>query len=290
MRVQVEEYEILATRNAETKPVTRDLLTYAAKAADLSGVDLVLTHQPENWKGPAEDLSGALSSSIQDTGRMKPVLVSANVTWMAGEPFRLKLPRTAGIGGVTAQLSGQGTRKPVPVAMAEAIVFEFVPPDGRQERVVRELFDFMGKARRATQKHPATEEVRNRTEGKNAVEVAANIYSMLVTTDRIDPSHLSAVALGQPPETDMPSGVRVALRRLNIALVTTSNGLFTRLTHPTGRRFVSTPTLPGCRLLTSRPSPGTGGWRLICDTTTSMPCCSGNQSRTTSFSLGSSGA
>jgi hypothetical protein len=187
--------DYIATGNAETKPVTRDLLTYAAKAADLSGVDLVLTHQPENWKGPAEDLSGALSSSIQDTGRVKPVLVSANITWLAGEPFRLKLPRTAGIGGVTAQLGGQGTRKPVPVAMAEAIVFEFVAPDGRQERVVRELFDFMGKARRVSQKHLATEEVRNRTEGKNTVEVAANIYSMLVTTGRLDPSHLSAVAL-----------------------------------------------------------------------------------------------
>ena len=82
IRVRVEEY-------FEGNPTTRDVLTFATRAADLSGVDIFLSHQPENWKGPAGDLGGAIGSAIEDTGRVQPVLIAGDQI-IVGEAFQQK--------------------------------------------------------------------------------------------------------------------------------------------------------------------------------------------------------
>src|SRR5207245_7837881 len=96
-------------------PSSREILSYAARAADHSGVDLGLGHQPENWKGPVTSLRSALSSAIEDTGRVKPVFVIGGNDWIAGEPFRQRRPTGAGVGGIQDLLAGAGTRNPVPI-------------------------------------------------------------------------------------------------------------------------------------------------------------------------------
>ena len=52
IRVRVEEHAILLTGQDESRPSSREVLRYSARAADLAGPDLVLVHQPENWTGP----------------------------------------------------------------------------------------------------------------------------------------------------------------------------------------------------------------------------------------------
>ena len=120
VRIRLEEY-------TGDQPSSREILTYTAKAADLSGVDIVLSHQPENWKGPASSLASALASAIGNTGRVKPVLIIGAQTVM-GEAFRQKPPTGAGIGGIKDLLGGAGTRNPVPIATAAIIEFEFDLP------------------------------------------------------------------------------------------------------------------------------------------------------------------
>src|SRR5207248_11039486 len=58
LRVRLEESAIYLKGNEVAKPDKRVILTYKTRAMDLSGVDVMLTHQPENWKGPARDVQG----------------------------------------------------------------------------------------------------------------------------------------------------------------------------------------------------------------------------------------
>ena len=91
------------------RPATREALTYEARAADLSGVDLVLSHQPENWRGPAKSVQAALAAAIADTGRIRPVLETQDKSFVKGEPFRIAPPSSKGMGGIST-LSGVKAR------------------------------------------------------------------------------------------------------------------------------------------------------------------------------------
>src|SRR5687768_18346026 len=107
MRLRLEEYT-----GADVS--TRDVLRFEAPATDLAGVDLVLAHRPENWKGPAASLESAMQSAIESTGRVKPVLVIGERCEL-GEPFATAPPPQAGLGGVNAMLRGEGTRRAAPI-------------------------------------------------------------------------------------------------------------------------------------------------------------------------------
>jgi hypothetical protein len=232
IRVRLEEYSVLSTGNAEGKPSSREILTYTTKAAELSGVDIILSHQPENWQGPATSLSSALASAIGNTGRVKPVLIIGAQSVM-GEAFRQKPPTGAGIGSMKDLLSGAGTRDPVPIATAETIEFEFVYPGGRKEIVAREIFDMVGKARRRPPvKNLSADEVRARTGAKTAFDVALNIYDLYFTTGRLEAAHLMGV-VDKPPgaKSETPS-VRTGLRRINIAFASASDVLLPRVGKP----------------------------------------------------------
>ncbi|MDZ4339462.1 MAG: transglutaminase domain-containing protein [candidate division NC10 bacterium] len=228
IRIRLEEYAIMVTGDAQVKPASRDILTYTAKAADLSGIDLVLSHQPENWKGPVTGLQEAIASAITSTGRVKPVLLVGDQP-ITGEAFRQKPPTGAGIGSITDLLGGAGTRKPVPVATSEWLEFEFIAPDGRKEAVVREIFDLVGKARRAAGRGLSADEVRKRTGEGTVFDVTEGMYSLFFATGRIDMAHLSKV-VGDPAQ---PTGdaveLRQGLRRLSMTFTIVSNGLLTRV-------------------------------------------------------------
>ena len=70
----------------------RVILKHSVRAAELSGKDLLLTHQPEKWTGPQKGISGAVATAIQENGMVKPVLVFGDKQWKAGAPFRLRPP------------------------------------------------------------------------------------------------------------------------------------------------------------------------------------------------------
>ena len=53
----------------------RPVLSFEARAADLSGRDAVLVHVPENWEGPSASIKQAMAAAIQNRGRVRPILI-----------------------------------------------------------------------------------------------------------------------------------------------------------------------------------------------------------------------
>lgn len=217
IRLQLEEY----TGDIRS---SRDILSYTGRASDLSGVDLMLAHQPENWKGPATSLQSALSSAIQSTSRVKPVLVIGRKNWVVGEPFRQKSPTGQGIGGIGDLLSGAGTRNPVPIATAESLQFDFSYPGGSKVSIEREIFDVVGSGRRATNKNLTGSEIGDRTAHTGAFDVIEHFYVLFFTTGRLDPSQLRGVA-EERLKNGKPLDLSTAMQRINLSLVAISDGL-----------------------------------------------------------------
>jgi hypothetical protein len=213
------------------KPVSREILSFASKAADLSGRDVVFTHQPENWKGPARDLNSALSGAITNTGRIKPVLLVGPQTVVTGMPFYYRFPPDTGVGGVGGLLGGLGTRTPVPIATMESVEFEFASPSGKREAVIREIFDRVGPARRAADKHLNADEIRRQLAIKEAA--TRGIFSFFFTTGRIDMAQLRGVAEEKPrkesSKKDKTINIRQLLQAVNVSFVAISDGLMGRL-------------------------------------------------------------
>ncbi|MFQ5773029.1 MAG: hypothetical protein ACE5GS_00780 [Kiloniellaceae bacterium] len=216
IRVRLEEY--IGDRSSE-----RVILRRSAKAAELSGRDLALVHMPEHWKGPASSLQDAISTALEDTGRVKPILLVGNEKSEVGKPFRQRPPGQGGLGSIKDILSGAGMRKDVPIATAEWIEFDFVYPDGRKETVIREIFDRVGQARRARGLKLTAIEVRARAETVDALDVTSVVYDLFFTTGPMAAVHLPN-ADGEPAATgDESQDVLAALRQFNIGFVTASD-------------------------------------------------------------------
>lgn len=220
IRIRVEEH-------TGATPSERNTLTFTARAADVAGVDVVLYFQPENWPGPVSSIARAIASAVSDTGRVKAVLTIGKQTVM-GEPFRQKL-KTTGIGGVGPLLGGEGTRKAVAIATAAALEVDFTAPGGERETAVREIFDLVGKARRAAGQTLTAEEVQSRTQADSAPDVTQSVYSLSFTTGRIDAGHFAGVAENPPPAEDAPLDIIELLRRVNVTFVASSDRLLNRL-------------------------------------------------------------
>jgi len=231
--IRLEEYPVYLKGDQATKPQTRVILSYKTKTMNLSGVDLVLTHQPENWNGPAQELKSALASAITNTGRIKPVLVIAQDKTQAGVPFRPNLSTGKGIGGIGGLLGGEGARKPISIATAESLHFDFIYPGGRKETVIRELYDLTGPARRAANESLTSEQVRTRTADKEGLDVALNgAYDLFFTTGRIDAAHFAGVVAEKKPDAKEPVDLRSVLRRVNLSFTAASDLLFQRWRQP----------------------------------------------------------
>ncbi len=205
---------------------TRQLLAHTANAADLSGREVVLAHFPEEWAGPVASLEDAMSAAIQRTGQIKPVLIIGEQVVM-GELFRQKPP--TGLGGISTMLSGEGTRKPLNLAVAGTLEVEFTGPDGQSEKVRRVLFDTVGTAARRAAKAPTADEVRTRAE--QSPDILENVYSLFFTTGRLDVEHLRGIAEESAPP-DEPADVLLALRRLNIVYAALSDAFLPRASRP----------------------------------------------------------
>ena len=250
LRVEIEE-------QTGDRASRRVLLRHTARAADLSGVDLVLVHRPEAWSGPLRSYQEGLASGIASTGRIKPVLLTGAATWTAGAAFFARPPKTTGMEGLGTLLRGTGTRNAATIATLETVEVDFLDPQGRRETATREIFDLTGPARRATNRPLTADELNQRSEDR-ARDLNTDAYSLLVLTGAIDPSHTaSSVADSAPPEP------RAALRRLGVAFAVVSDGLLSRLERPDRNIVRFYPDSP--RLLIVEATQRAGRQRLALD-------------------------
>ncbi len=242
IRVRLEEY-------AADKPATGVILTHGAKAADLSGKDVILIHQPENWTGPATSLESAIASAIANTGRVKPILIVGDEFFAGKRSFRTKPPASVGggLGSIGDMLSGAGTRRAVPIATAETIEVDFISPGGRKETVTREIYDLVGKARRVAGKSLSADEVKKPTEAADAPQVVNSTFGLFLTTGGIDVGHLPTRVQGGSP--DEPADMRAVLRQMNIAFTTISDGFLKRLGEPQSAVVMFYPDSPRLQIM-----------------------------------------
>lgn len=223
VRLRIEEY-------TGATATTREVLRFAAVASDLSGANVVLSHQPENWKGPAASLEQAMATVFEATGRLKPVLIAGD-TAVIGKPFRLGPPGTVGMSSLRDLLGGAGTRHDVPIAVAEWLVIDAVAPDGRTATVEREVFDLIGRARRKDAAPLAADEIAQRAAGAGSFDLTAAIYSLSFQTGGIARAYVASAA---PPSADEAGDVTAALRHLARVFEATSDALTARFSGSSG--------------------------------------------------------
>ena len=229
LRVRTEEYPVLSSGSEPAVPVKRELLSYTSRSADLAGVHLVFGHQPENWKGPVKGLTRAIASALSDTGKVKPVLITAPNKWIAGELFRTKLPAKSGAGSLSSMLGGEAVRKPVSLTLAEFIDFEFTTPEGKKESVTREVFDLIGKTGRADGKTVTADLVRDRVASPDNVDLRRSLFDLFFTTGAIQAAHLDAITPNAAPK---PMTTLSLLQYLNVTFAAGSDMLGSRIGWP----------------------------------------------------------
>ncbi len=223
----------------------RDVLTYTANAADLSGRDLVLVHVPENWRGPAESVEEALQSAVEMTGKVKPVVL-AGESIVVGTAFQQRL-HTTGLGGVGVALRGEGTRNEATLATAGWIEIVLTAPGRERETVVREIFDVIGKARRRSGQPLTPEEVRGVTEREENIDLALAVFDMVFTTGRVALEHLpQSPSDGEPEES---GDILALLRRTALSFSMVADGLLGRIGKPERAVILFYPDSPRVHVL-----------------------------------------
>jgi len=213
VRVRVEEFSAGALQD-------REVLSFTATAAELSGRDLLLLHQPESWRGPVRGLGGALSAGVENTGRIRPVLLTPGKDIIVGEPFRAR--DAGGIGRVESLLRRDQQDLP---AVAEFVDFEFSAPGGGKAVVTREIFDVIGKDARARRQSPSEQEIRERLQSSACADLQLSAYDIFLATGRLHVTHLLNLQ-GEPRSTGGQSvDLRAALRRMSIMTAAVIDGV-----------------------------------------------------------------
>ena len=223
IRLTVEEY-------TGERPAVREVLQYAAKAADLSGVDLLLSHE-------------AVRPDTANEVRPGPTVRQARIVgltfWLKAEAAHANPAE-----GMLDALGGAGAESAAPTATAQFVELEFAGPDGRKEVLVREIFDRVGKGRRASGVTLTADRVVADEPDAAPGDVAGSVYDFLVTTGAVHTEHLRGISDEAPHTGDDVADVRAGLRRLGVAFTTISDALLGRIsdtTHGTVRVYVETP-------------------------------------------------
>jgi hypothetical protein len=205
MRLRVEEGQ-------DAQAASRVLLDYSAKAADLSGVDLFLSHMRVQ----------------SDEGTMLRPVLAVNQDTVVGLTYSVAAPPKAAAqvsGGLADALAGDAESAGLPLADALFVEFDLVAPDGSKDSVVREIFN------RAAAAGPTKPE-----------EMPRAVYDFFVTTGSIQQYHVSNVsalsAQGARPT------IGTALRMINIADAAISDALTGRIADSAGRVLRTYPDAP----------------------------------------------
>lgn len=221
-RVRIEEY-------TGEQPSSREVLRYTAKAAELSGEDLILVHSPVDWRN-------------QKNAQVRPVFIVQKKRH-DGEPFWLSEGRLPPGGGLADALGGGDGAVEVPMAAFESVELDFIAPDGRKTTEIRELFDHVGKSRRAAGKLLDPAELAEAA-ASNADKFASTIFDLFVTTGAIDAVHARGL-VAPPPNADSERvDVGASLRRLNVTFAVASDLLTSRVAKaggPVARSYLDSP-------------------------------------------------
>lgn len=196
MRVRVEE-------SVGGEQSTREVLNYTARAADLSGADLLLTHEQSESDGGIE---------------VRPVLL-VQQEQVIGLSFWVTLPRGEPSGGLADALGGGsfGGGDSMAVATAQSVELEFTAPDGRKETVVREIFD------------------RDASLGMDPEGLPSSVYDFFVTTGALHEEHLKDLSAQAGDSTGDDPDLGAELRVISIAFTAIADGLTGRMESSKGR-------------------------------------------------------
>jgi hypothetical protein len=222
IRVRVEEY-------TGERPSSREVLRYTAKAADLSGEDLVLVHLPVDARN-------------QGNAQVQPVFM-IHQKRHDGDPFWVSEGRLPAGGGLADALGGGDGAVEVPIAASESIELDLIAPDGQKKTEIRELFDHVGKSRRVMDKVLDPAELAEAA-ALNADKFVSTIYDLFVSTGAIDAVHARRLVAPAPTTDSARVDVGACLRRMNIAFAIASDLLTTRVaaaSGPVSRSYFDSP-------------------------------------------------
>lgn len=215
VKVRVEEY-------TGEQPSSREVLRYTARVADLSGEDMVLVHSPVDWKN-------------QRNAHVRPAFIVQQKRH-DGEPFWLSEGRLPAGGGLADALGGGDGAVEVPMAASESIELDFIAPGGQKTTEIRELFDHVGKSRRAADKLLDPAELAEAA-ASSADKFVSTVYGLFISTGAIDAVHARNLVA---PETTTDSAhfdAGAGLRRMNIGFAITSDSLTSRVGMADGTVF-----------------------------------------------------
>jgi hypothetical protein len=223
---------------------TREVLKYSARAADLSGVDVYLGHD---------------AGQGAEANRVRPFLLVRPQT-VEGQWFWLK-PPTAGNASVSmVDALGGAAEEAAGATTAESIELDFANPDGSGETVVREVFDRIGKHRRAAGPALSDAQIAAATGSLSVADFTAGVYDLFFTTGAIDLEHLAH--LTPSPEKDAERiDVAAGLHRAAVAYTALSDALTSRVVGRSGavaRLYPNTPRVAIVELATVNGTPRLG--------------------------------
>ena len=207
IRVRVEEY-------SGEQPSRREVLRYTAKSADLSGEDLILVHSPVDRRN-------------QGNAQVRPAFIVQKKRH-DGESFWVSEGRLPAGGGLADALSGGDGAVEVPMAASESIELDFIAPGGQKTTEIRELFDHVGKSRRAADKVLDPAELAEAA-ASNADKFVSTVYGLFVSTGAIDAVHARNLVAPEPTTDSAHLDVGACLRRINIGFAVTSDLLTSRV-------------------------------------------------------------
>jgi hypothetical protein len=114
------------------------------------------------------------------------------------------------------------------MAASESIELEFIAPGGQKTTEIRELFDHVGKSRRAADKMLDPAELAEAATS-NADEFVSTVFSLFVTTGAIDAVHARNLVTPEPTTDSAHLDVGACLRRINIGFAASSDLLTSRV-------------------------------------------------------------
>jgi hypothetical protein len=207
IKVRVEEY-------SGEQQSSREVLRYTARAADLSGEDLILVHSPVDRRN-------------QGNAQVRPAFIVQKKRH-DGESFWVSEGRLPAGGGLADALGGGDGAVDVPMAASESIELDFIAPGGQKTTEIRELFDHVGKSRRAADKVLDPAELAEAA-ASNADKFVSTVYDLFVSTGAIDAVHARNLVAPEPTTDSAHLDVGACLRRMNIGFAVTSDLLTSRV-------------------------------------------------------------
>jgi len=131
-------------------------------------------------------------------------------------------------GGLADALGGGDGAVDVPMAASESIELDFITPGGQKTTEIRELFDHVGKSRRAADKVLDPAELAEAA-ASNADKFVSTFYDLFVTTGAIDAVHVRGLVAPEATTDSAHLDVGACLRRINIGFAASSDLLTSRV-------------------------------------------------------------